>query len=313
MNTEIAFRIAGGLALAALLAGGWFPERAVASGDGDRAQPAIPTNTGREAASPKGGDSTEDNSTTLEDVFPWTGEQLYYSLRVNGAEALRGAIRVGDLRRKGENPYVPVGLSVHSFGFFDDIYPVDDGGDTYLDPVSMHPYRSEKRFRESGNVRSYVVEYDRDQFTARVEKSRPDRERTFENAIPRTTHDMITWIYHLRRRPIERGATYQYFIYDGWKLSDVRLEVVGKKEILTPAGWFKAWKLRFVRKIVKSKRHEQAGRRTAPVLHLVDPSDHEGFLWLSRDENHLPIRITIPTKFGSGEAVLMEYDRPEHQ
>lgn len=288
------------------------PSTGAATGDTDRSEKAIPAESGPSVAAASADPNDHgDGPTDISEVFPWTGEQFYFSLRVNGSEALRAALRVGELRRNGKHPYIPVGLSVHSLGFFDNVYPVDDRADTFLNPVTMHPYRSEKYFRESGKVRTYIVDYVHDRYAARVQKTKPGKEQKFENAIPSTTHDMITWLYHLRRRTITDGKKFRYFIYDGWKLSHVHMEVVGKEDLLTPAGWFKAWKIRFVRKVVHSQKNKQGGRRTAPVLRLKNPADHTGHFWLSRDENHLPLRVTIPTQFGAGEALLIDYERPD--
>jgi hypothetical protein len=92
-------------------------------------------------------------------------------------------------------------------------------------------------------------------------------------------------------------------------LSHVTLTVVGKEDLYTPAGWFKAWKFEFVREILHSRPNKQGGKPAAPVLRVKNPSEHDGYFWLSRDENHLPLRITIPTSFGAGEAVLIKYNR----
>ena len=243
-------------------------------------------------------------------TFPWENEQFFYSLRVNSAEAMRAAIKVGERRRNGEQTYVPIGLNVRSLGFFDNVYPVDDRADTYLDPTSMKPYRSEKYFREAGKSRTYIVDFAHDNFRARVKKRKPKRSQKFNTAIPSSTHDMVTWLYDLRSRELASGDKFRYFIYDGWKLSHVYMKVVGKEEIYTPAGWFKAWKFRFVRKVLLSKHNKQGGQRQSPILRMKNPREHHGYFWLSRDENHLPLRVTIPTSFGYGEAILIKYNRP---
>ncbi len=241
--------------------------------------------------------------------FPWTGEQFVFSLRVNEAEAMRASLKTGPLRTSQKRRYVPLGLNVQSLDFFDNVYPVDDEANTYMNPETMRPYRSEKQFREAGKSRSYVVDYRPSSYAAKVEKSRPDRTQTFERAVPATTHDMITWLYDLRRREFAVGRTFRYFVYDGWKLSHVYMTIVGREELYTPAGWFKAWKFQFVRKVLSSKRNHQGGQPVAPILKVESPSEHHGHFWLSRDENRLPLRVTIPTSFGAGEAVLIRYDR----
>ncbi len=246
--------------------------------------------------------------------FPWAGEQFFYSLRVNGKEALRASFKAGDIAwSKDGDPYVPLGLSLHSLGFFDNVYPVDDRADTFIDPRTMLPYRTHKHFREAGDFRTYIVAYDHDDYRARVQRSNAKRTERFKNAIPRTTFDMISWLYHFRRREISLDETYRYYIYDGWDLSLVHLEVVDREDLHTPAGRFKSWKIRFVRRTMDSKRNNRGPTETAPIVRVDNPREHTGYFWLSRDQNHLPLRITIPTEFGAGEAVLIEYDRPERR
>lgn len=242
-------------------------------------------------------------------AFPWPGEKFVYSLRVNEAEALRAALKVGEVQRKGEQSYVPLGLNVRSVDFFDNVYPVDDSADTYMNPETMRPYRSEKHFQEAGKSRTYEVDFVRSEYAAQVEKTKKNREQKFERAVPATTHDMMTWLYDLRRQEFSVGKTFRYYVYDGWKLSHVYVKIVGREDLYTPAGWFKSWKFEFERKVLSSKHNRHGGKPVAPILEVKEASEHAGYFWLSRDENRLPLRVTIPTSFGAGEAVLVQYNR----
>jgi len=242
-------------------------------------------------------------------TFPWSGEQFVYSLRVNEAEALRASVKAGEVRRNGDQFYVPLALNVRSVDFFDNVYPVDDSGDTYMNPETMRPYRSEKHFQEAGKSRTYKVEFLRSKYAAQVEKTKKNREQKFKRAVPATTHDMMTWLYDLRQREFSVGKTFRYYVYDGWKLSHVYMTIVGREDLYTPAGWFKTWKFEFERKVLSSKHNRHGGKPVAPILEVKEPSEHAGHFWLSRDENRLPLRVTIPTSFGAGEAVLVKYNR----
>ncbi len=241
--------------------------------------------------------------------FKWAGEKFFFSLRVNDAEAMRASIKTGERRRSNQGVYIPVALQVSSLGFFHEVYPVDDRADTFMNPTTFHPYRSEKYFREAGEKRAYLVDYLQDAFHARVEKRETDKVHKFKKPIPETTHDMITWLYELRSREIALDKTFKFYVYDGWKISRVHMSVVGKEDLYTPAGWFKAWKFKFVRKIVDSKPQKKNGELVSPNMKLKESNEHDGHFWLSRDENHLPLRVTIGTSFGSGEAILMKYNR----
>jgi hypothetical protein len=252
----------------------------------------------------------EAGAATSDEAFPWEGERFYYSLRVNGAEAMRAVLQTGQRRHSDSGPYVAAGLDVRSVGFFDSIYSVDHRADTYFHPRSLLPYRSEKTFSEQGKSRTYRVDYDHGGYIAQCRFAKRGQERDYQWRIPGTTHDMISWLYDLRSRPLAMGDSYVFYVYDGWKISEVHVDVVGKEDLYTPAGWFKSWKLKFVRKIVHPKKPPSASGEDGgfePVMDVRETSRHSGHFWLSRDANHLPLRMTMRAGFGYGEAVLVKY------
>ncbi len=268
--------------------------------------------TRMEGADVLGDRETADSPT---EEFPWAGEQFYYSLRVNGVEAMRAVLQTGRLRSSDRGPYVAAGVDVRSVGFFDSLYSVEHHADTYFNPRTLLPYRSEKRLSEKNNTRSYTVDYNHEDYMAQCHYTRRDSDRDYEWRIPGTTHDMISWLYDLRSRSLAMGDSFVFYIYDGWKISEIHIDVVGKEDLYTPAGWFKTWKFKYVRKIVHPMKPASAANSEGesaiePVMHVRERSRHSGHFWLSRDANHLPLRVTIRSGFGYGEAVLMKYRNP---
>lgn len=241
--------------------------------------------------------------------FRWPGEEFFYSIRLNGAEAMRASVRAGSARTANNQSYVPISGVARSVGFFEKIYPLDDRAHTFVDPVDHRPLRSEKFFEERGKTRTYKVDYKHGSFHAKVEKKRETRRSRFNYSIPNTTHDMLSWMYHLRDRDqLAVGDELSYYVYDGWKLSRVDLEVLAKEDVYTPMGWFKGLKISFVREVMVSRRQkDDDGAAIEPLLKIKSPRDKTGFLWLSRDENRLPIKVSIGTKFGTSEALLIKY------
>jgi len=239
--------------------------------------------------------------------FRFANEEFYYSIRVNGVEALRVGVRSGDVKYRRGTPYVPVSGTAQSTGFFHSIYPVYDRAHTYLSPTTLRPIRSEKYFKENGETREYKVDFTHSTYHARVEKRKEDRTNKFSLAIPGTTHDMITWFYALRSRDdLEIGESITYFVYDGWKLSRITGRVVKREDVHTPMGWFKAWRIDFVRDVMNSRRQ----RNKAPILRVRTDDAAQASLWVSRDENRLPIKIRVSTSWGGGEAVLIKFKLP---
>ncbi len=244
-----------------------------------------------------------------EATFPWAGEELYYTVRINDAEAMRGGVRAGEVHTQGNRSYVPVSGSVRSRGFLDAAYSVDDNAVTYLDAVNSFPLRSEKSFDEAGEFRSYDVDYDHASFSADVERQRQDRESTFQSPIPEETHDMLTWLYDIRQvDDMSLGDEFSYYIYDGWLLSRLDLEVVDREDTLTPIGWFKTWKLRFTRHIKEAESNDDGDDGpTVPDLTVEEEARHTGHIWLSRDANKIPVMFTLDTPFGVGDVSIIHY------
>src|SRR5690554_2455756 len=243
--------------------------------------------------------------------FRWIEEELFYSVRVNDAEAMRAGLRTGAMRRHNGRPYVPLSGTAQSRGFFHAVYPLHDRANTYLDPTSMRPWRTEKHFEERGQNRVYNVDYNHQGFEARVERLREERQLRFRAAIPDSTHDMLTWIYELRASgDLKVGDAFEFYIYDGWLLSRLDVAVVAREDILTPLGWFHTYRLDFARHIMDAARTViDAGRGefAPPAISMRESSRHSGSLWLSRDANAIPVRVTINTPLGAGEAVLIHY------
>ncbi len=246
--------------------------------------------------------------------FKWSGEELYYSVKVNGVEAVRSAVKVGEVRYKGDKPYVPIVGSAQSVGFFHAIYPMRDTANTFVSPETLRPLRSEKRFHENGKKRSYVVDFAHTIYRAKVKKvkfasveGKKDHKRKFARSIPGTTHDMLTWFFDLRKSgKMKVGDTLEYYIYDGWKLSRIQGEVVGKEDVYTPIGWFKTFRIDFTREVLRSK----SKKGQPPTLKVSTPAKPTGSLYISRDENLIPVAVKINTKWGSAETVLMKYKLP---
>jgi hypothetical protein len=240
---------------------------------------------------------------TPQSSFQFAGEEFYYSIRLNGAEAIRVGVRAGEVKYRKGVPYVPIAGTAQSTGLFDTVYPINDKAHTFVNPDSFRPLRSEKYFDENGETREYKVDFSHNAFRAKVEKNKDDRSRKFSMAIPGTTHDMISWFYELRTMEnFDTGTDVSFYVYDGWKLSHIHGKVTGKEDVLTPMGWFKAWKIDMTRDVMNSRSQ----RNQTPTLRIRDKDQSKATVWVSRDANRLPIKIAIDTPLGQGEAVLIK-------
>ncbi len=237
-------------------------------------------------------------------TFKFAGEEFYYSIQLNGVEAIRVSVRAGDVKYRKGRPYVPISGIANSTGFFDAVYSVRDKANTFIHPKSYRPMRSQKFFNENGDEREYHVDFTHSTYKARVKKVKKKRERKFTMAVPGTTHDMISWFYDLRtREEFHVGKVMTFYVYDGWKLSRITGRIAKKEDVYTPMGWFKAWRIDFDRDVLRSRRQ----RNKEPIMSVKTQSATQASLWVSRDENRLPIKVRVSTSMGTGEAVIIKY------
>ncbi len=248
--------------------------------------------------------------------FPWQGEELFFKVQVNGSDAAHAVIRVGEVRRIKDQPYVPLSAKAKSVGFFHTIYPMDDRANTYINPLSLMPLRSEKVFKEAGKGRTYEVDYQPAAYRAKVHKvyhkdakHDHERERDFTRDLPPETHDAFTWFFDLRQRDdLKKDKELIYYVYDGWKISKLYLKVVGEDRVLTPMGWHTATKIDFQREIITTRRRtDDKDRPIAPKQRVLDPAKPTGSLWLTADERRIPVKIAMTSTHGLGEVILAKY------
>lgn len=242
--------------------------------------------------------------------FPWEEEVLYYSIRFNGVEAMRAQVQVGEVKKKGKLDYVAVQGTVQSVGLFSTIYPVDDRANSYFNPYSAQVYWSDKHFAEAGKERTYKVVYHPLDYVSKVKQTYRGETYRFIRDIPSHTHDMFTWFFELRRRyPLEIGEEVRTYVYDGWKLSDFRGIVRAKEDLLTDMGWFKTYRIEFLRDVMSSELNPEGGE---PLLDIIEKESHRIDVWVSRDANMLPVKIAMRTPWGSGDLVLIRYVVPKN-
>ena len=268
-------------------------------------------------ASPQAG--TDNKLAMAKANFPWEGEELFYKVKVNGSEAAHAVIRLGKVRSSKGKPYIALSGKAKSIGLFHTIYPMDDRANTFIDPFTYQPLRSEKVFKEAGKGRTYEVDYSPLTYSANVHKTihkdaknPEDRKRRYTKALPNTTHDALTWFLELRDEDaFTTGQTLSYYIYDGWKLSRVDLEAMGEERVLTSMGWFTTMRFDIQREIVGTKRNLVDKKPAEPTLSVIQQGKPTGSLWISTDKRRLPVKLQMTSKYGTGVVELARYVAPK--
>lgn len=243
--------------------------------------------------------------------FVWQGEELYYSVEVNGAEAARASLRAGKTKKVKGISYVPLSAKAISHGFFAKSYPVDDNADTFVNAETLRPIKADKVIREDGKHRVYKVRYDPASFTASVTRVMDKKKtRNFQKPVPSGIHDGLSWLYELRTKPLKNGDTYTFYVFDGWKLSRLHATVVGRDKAWTQLKTYDAVKIDIEREILTAKWNGTSKKRLEPRLETKKSKYYFATLHISDDAARVPVRVFVTSKLGDSDFKLIKYVAP---
>ena len=247
--------------------------------------------------------------------FRFEGEELYYSVEVSGSDAARASVRVGKRQTARGVTYVPVAAKAITHGFFAKSYPVDNKADTFINVSTLQPIKSDKTIKEKEETRVYKVRYDPGQFSARVDKEvskdKKSKKNTYERPVPGTIHDGLSWLYELRMEELKPGEQHTYYIYDGWKLSRLKVKVVGKEKVWTALKEYEAIKVDIERTILNSSWPKGEKSKSDPKLSNRDKPYYFSTVYFSDDDQRVPVRIFVTTKKADSELKLVKYVAPK--
>ena len=109
------------------------------------------------------------------------------------------------------------------------------------------------------------------------------------------------------------GEKFNYYLFDGWKLSRLMLTVAAEERILTPSGWHDTWRIDMRRQFMFAAPRVVDKKHQSPEITEGKETPMSGSLWLGKDPRRLPVKIQMESRLGSGEAVLVRYKRLEER
>lgn len=174
------------------------------------------------------------------------------------------------------------GRSASSFDWF---YKVRDEYVTYMDKESLSPRRYQKQQEEGSYKDKDQVEFD--------QKNKKLKGTKGELDMPQYTQDIVSLAYYARCTPVSKlitGATFPIDFYLDGKIYHISLKVLGREEIKTEVGRFKAIKI-----------------RPQVIADRVFKDEESMTLWVSDDANLLPLRIQADLLVGSIKVDISKY------
>lgn len=257
-------------------------------------------------------------SRAQESAYPFqSGEKAQYIIHYKwGTKTDIGAVDVSLSKKEeaGRKPYYYVRADIATYKFWDTFYKVRDVYESKFYADGLTPFYARRDVSEGDfwAKTTYYWSNGGKNLRAVVDKrNRPHRDTllTYNGKVIR---DMFNLFFTSRGADVKKmlsGKVACYTVAMDKDLLDIRLKYVGKEvKKVTGAGTFNALKFAVsvdaikVEKVAEEDRtlftvtaDETSGKREDNVFY----GNGKIFIWLTDDENHLPIYFTAPVAVGS--------------
>ncbi len=214
-----------------------------------------------------------------------------------------GLLTAGTATLEVEKKYLGDKEVFHIKGFGETIgmtswfFPVEDTYQSYVDVEKDIPYKFIRKINEGGHTKDIIIEFNHDTHLALIRNLKHDTEKTV--SFPKGAQDMVSSFYYLRNN-LDASAIKvndeieldMFFDKENYKF---KLKFLGRETIDTEFG--KVPCLIF-------RPYVQSGRVFKEKESLT--------LWVSDDENRIPLVIQADLTVGSLKATLIEFKGLSH-
>ena len=173
-------------------------------------------------------------------------------------------------------------------------YKVDDVYESYFDKEDGRPYKFIRKIDEGGYTKDVEINFDYQKKQAELNDKKNAKKQNF--TITNKVQDLISAFYYIRKNYEFKDLVEGEFIkldmlYDDDGLYQFKLKYLGKDTLKTKYGKVECLKFR---------PYVQSGR--------VFKEEESLSLWVSNDQNKIPIRIKADIAVGSIKADLDGYN-----
>ena len=224
------------------------------------------------------------------------GEWLKFRVHYGWFNASYATLQVQD-QMIGDVPVFHIVGHGESTGLLDVFFKVKDTYESYIDKETGLPYKFVRNINEGGYKKHKILHFDQKNHTVKVSDLRHDKNESFSSNP--NVQDMISVLYYIRNhideQLQEKGNSMvvnMFFDNKDYKFKTVYL---GQETIKTKFGKIKCIKLR---------PYVQSGRVFKEKESLT--------VWISADENKIPVKIKAKLAVGSLTADLYAYKGLKH-
>jgi hypothetical protein len=225
------------------------------------------------------------------------GEWFKFEMSYSGfLKAGNATLEVKESKYKGKSVYHVVGKGWTS-GLISWFFKVKDNYESYFDKTSGLPYKSIRQIDEGGHTKDIEIEFDQSNRKALVKNRKHRTEQTY--ATEKDVQDMVSAFYYLRNNyntdSIKEGDIVSLNMFFDEENFQFRLKFLGRETIKTDFGKVKTLLFR---------PYVMAGR--------VFKEQESLTLWVSADENKIPLKVKADLRVGSLRAELEAFKGLKH-
>lgn len=216
------------------------------------------------------------------------GEEITYTIyyALAGAHVNAGTTTFSNRLEKfnGKTVFHVMGTG-SSNAKYDWIYKVRDRYESYIDTLTMQPLKFFRDVNEGSTKKTETVSFNNTSHTATNE--------TGTYKVPACVQDVLSAFYYARNIDFDKykkgdKIPFQMFLEN--QVYDLHIRYQGKEDVKTKYGKFNAVKFKVLL-----------------IPGTIFKGGEEMTVWVSDDENHIPVRVESPIVVGSIKVYLSGY------
>ena len=226
------------------------------------------------------------------------GSSEWFKFRVHYGMVTAGyaTLQVNETTLNGKSVYHVKGEG-HTTGVTKWFFPVEDYYESYIDTEKDIPYRFIRKIDEGGYTKDIQIDFDHDIKEALVIDNKKNTQEHIN--FPEEVQDMVSAFYYLRNnldvKKLKEGETIDMNMFFDKENYRFRLKFLGRETLKTDFG--KVPTLIF-------RPYVQSGRVFEEKESLT--------VWVTDDENKMPILIKASLVVGSLKATMTEFKGLKH-
>jgi len=224
------------------------------------------------------------------------GEQMTF--RVGwGVFIGAGEIKISAIESAHQNrPELKVTTTTTTRGFLKAFFPFEARSGAYFDPATGLLLRSEESSKSKRKETNQTLAFDYRNRTALYANQVEPRKNAELAVPPGHPMDLIMSLVQTRTWNLQPGEKQDALVIFDDDFYELTIYAEGYEDLKTPLGNFRTLVL-----VPRMEKTEPKGmfKRGSTVR-----------VWISQDEQRLPVRFEVEFKFGSGVATLVDYQAP---